>query len=63
MRLPLSAAQVATHHFDEMIAVSGRPFSDGLTFEVIVEVFIWIQFRAVARQEEEFDLILVLRCP
>lgn len=57
--LTLSSAQMTPNHFHQMVSIFRWPLPYRLALEVVIEVFIRIQFRAIARQEEHLDLIAV----
>ena len=53
---PLSAPEEMAHISNEFRFVSGTLSPNRIGFDVLVEQLIWIQFRAIARQEEEANL-------
>jgi hypothetical protein len=48
---------MATYHFHQMVAIFGWSLSYRLAFEVVIEVFIGIQFWAISWQKEHLNLL------
>ena len=63
VRLPLAAAEIASGAGDQF-RLGSCPFpADSITFDVLVQQFVRVQFRAVARKVEQGDLTGMLSKP
>ena len=55
--LPLSAIEISANRFDHFFLAARSVASDRITFNILIQKFIGIQFRTIGRKIDPFDMV------